>query len=130
MTHVGTGVPTGSRARPPFRTRLAPWRVSRLMAHIDENLEPGVSVVKLAHAACLSTSHFSKSFKSTFGCGPHAYVMRRRMELAQALMLSSRASLAEIAFRCGLVDQSHLSRVFRRWTGESPASWRSARLAE
>jgi transcriptional regulator GlxA family with amidase domain len=61
------------------------------------------------------------------GDSPHGYVMRRRMERAQGLMLSTDASLAQIAADCGLADQAHFSKVFRRFAGESPAAWRRAR---
>ncbi len=113
--------------QPLFDRGFAPWRVGRLMAHMERNLDLALSVVTLAHVVSLSPSQFSRMFKSTFGCGPHVFLMRRRIERAQSLMLSSRASLAEIALRCGLADQAHLSRVFRKVTGESPASWRRAR---
>jgi transcriptional regulator GlxA family with amidase domain len=56
--------------------------------------------------------------------------MRRRMERAQGLMLTSNASLAHIALECGFADQAHLSRLFLQFTGESPASWRRARASE
>jgi AraC family transcriptional regulator len=32
--------------------------------------------------------------------------------------------LSEIALSCGLADQSHLSRWFRRIVGETPHAWR------
>jgi AraC-like DNA-binding protein len=42
-------------------------------------------------------------------------------------MLTTRASLSEIALRCGMSDQSHFTRSFRRIVGESPSSWRLTR---
>jgi AraC-like DNA-binding protein len=49
------------------------------------------------------------------------------MERAQGLMLSTDKALSEIAAECGLADQSHFTRLFRRFVGESPAAWRRAR---
>jgi AraC-like DNA-binding protein len=57
-----------------------------------------------------------------------AAVIRRRVERAQGLMLSTDAPLSAIALDCGLADQAHLSRLFRRIVGESPRAWRRARL--
>ena len=48
-------------------------------------------------------------------------------ELAQALMLTTGASLCEIALSCGMSDQSHFTRSFRRIVGETPSSWRHTR---
>jgi AraC-like DNA-binding protein len=39
-------------------------------------------------------------------------------------MLETAAPLAEIAPDCGLADQNHLTRIFRRFTGMSPHRWR------
>ena len=48
----------------------------------------------------------------------------RRMERAKTLMLTTRDSLCQIALACGLCDQSHLNRLFRRVVGTSPWAWR------
>jgi len=55
---------------------------------------------------------------------PGAYVARRRIESACRAMLSSDASLADIALSHGFCDQSHFTRTFRRWMGLSPRVWR------
>jgi AraC-like DNA-binding protein len=39
-------------------------------------------------------------------------------------MLSTDAPLSEIALACGFTDQAHLSNLFRRRVGVSPAIWR------
>ena len=39
-------------------------------------------------------------------------------------MLETAALLAEITPDCGLVDENHLTRIFRRFTGMSPHRWR------
>jgi AraC-like DNA-binding protein len=46
------------------------------------------------------------------------------VEYAKQRMLTTNAPLCEIALDCGLADQSHLSRVFRRVTGTTPSAWR------
>jgi AraC-like DNA-binding protein len=42
-------------------------------------------------------------------------------------MLTTGASLSEIALSCGMSDQSHFTRSFRRIVGETPSSWRQTR---
>jgi AraC-like DNA-binding protein len=51
------------------------------------------------------------------------------VEHAQRLMLATDAPLSQIALDCGLADQAHFSRLFRRFVGESPRSWRRARVS-
>ncbi len=109
---------------------MAPWQIRRLKTHIDENLSTSLRCEDLARMVRLSVSHFARTFKHSFGYSPHAFLMRRRMEHAQGLMLASNASLGQIAQECGLSDQAHLSRLFQQFTGESPGAWRRARANE
>jgi AraC-like DNA-binding protein len=69
-----------------------------------------------------------RAFRESFGAPPHTYLMRRRMERAQDLMLSTETSIGQIALDCGFADQSHLTRLFHKIVGESPAAWRRARI--
>jgi len=115
------------KERHAYRGGLAPWQVRSVTTYIDANLNASLSCEVLARLTNLSVSYFSRAFKCTFGCSPHVFLMRRRMERAQGLMLKTNAPLAHIALECGFADQAHLSRRFLEFTGESPASWRRAR---
>jgi AraC family transcriptional regulator len=108
---------------------LAPWQVRRVTTYIEANLSACLSCEGLAQLANLSVSHFARAFKCTFGYSPHAFLMRRRMERAQGLMLETKIPLAQIALECGFADQAHLSRLFLRFTGERPSSWRRVRAS-
>jgi len=112
-----------------YRGGLAPWQVRSVTTYIDANLSAPLSCEELARLARLSVSYFARAFKCTFGYSPHVFLMRRRMERAQGLMLKTNAPLAQIALDCGFADQAHLSRLFLRFTGERPASWRRARAS-
>ena len=107
---------------------LAPWQVRRVMAHIEMNLDTTMRNKDLATLVRLSEFHFNVAFRNSVGEPPHGYIIRRRMERAQGLMLSTEKPLSEIAIECGLADQPHLTRLFRRMVGESPAAWRRARF--
>jgi AraC-like DNA-binding protein len=107
---------------------LAPWQVRRLRTHIEENLGGTIYCEDLSRLVSLSLSHFMRAFKESFGCAPHTFLIRRRMERAQGLMLTTDEALGQIALMCGLADQSHLTRLFQKWVGESPAAWRRARM--
>ena len=74
-----------------------------------------------------SGANFSRSFKQAFGEPLYAYIVRRRLEEACHLMLTSSASLAEIALSVGFSDQAHLSKLFRQAIGQTPSNWRRER---
>jgi AraC-like DNA-binding protein len=121
------GVPRSGDRRPRIRGGLAPWRARRLVAHIDARLARRVSVAELARLIGVSSGHFSRAFKQTFGVPPRSFLMRRRIELAQGVMLRTDLTLSQIALRCGLFDQPHLSKIFHSVVGEAPSAWRRAR---
>ncbi len=106
------------------RGGLAPWQVRRVSAYVEANLGQTISVGDLAAEARLSNGHFCRAFKATLGETPHTYVVRRRVEQAQLLMLTTTDPLSQIAAVCGLTDQAHLTRLFRRFVGQTPLSWR------
>ena len=109
------------------RGGLAPWQIRCVTSHIEANLHAKITTEDLARLARISLFHFAHAFKRSFGQSPHRYVLRRRTEHAQGLMLASDASLGQIALECGLADQSHFTRLFHRFVGESPGAWRRAR---
>jgi AraC family transcriptional regulator len=106
------------------RGGLAPWQANRVRAYIADHLASHIRATELAAMVELSTSHFFRSFRETFGRSPAAYIMQQRMLRAQGLMLNSRRSIAEIALDCGMCDQPHFTRVFRRVVGLNPRAWR------
>ena len=109
------------------RGGLAPWQVRRVTDYIEEHLSSTIRLQDLAGVARLSHSHFCRAFKESLGHPAHAYVMRRRVHRAQGLMLTSGESLSQIAALCGMADQAHFCKLFRRLVGESPNAWRRAR---
>jgi AraC-like DNA-binding protein len=106
--------------------QLATWQVNRVVAYIEANLATGMQAKDLAAVVNLSTSHFFRGFKVSTGMTPFEYVAHRRVELALKLMRTTRDPLSQIAFQCGLCDQSHLCRLFRRLVGQTPDAWRRA----
>jgi AraC family transcriptional regulator len=109
------------------RGGLAPWQLRRVVGHIEANLETSIRNTDLATVARLSPFYFNVAFRKSIGDSPRGYIIRRRMERAQGLMLSTDASLSDIAATCGLADQAHFTRLFRRVVGETPGAWRRAR---
>jgi len=61
---------------------------------------------------------------------PHNYIVSRRVEYAKDRMANSNDSLSVIALDCGLSDQAHLSRIFRRAMGTTPSAWRRFSMSQ
>ena len=113
-----------SSAGGTVRGGLAPWQVLRVRAFIDSNLHRSIHIRDLCAVVRRSPAYFCRKFKLAVGESPHAYVVRKRLERACQLMVTSAAALSEIALSAGFSDQAHLCRHFRGAFGQSPGSWR------
>jgi AraC family transcriptional regulator len=109
---------------PKARGGLAPLQESRAKEAMDANLDKEITIAQLACDCGLSTSQFARAFRQSTGCPPHRWLLQRRIERAQDLLLTSNKDLAEIARVCGFYDQSHLTRAFGQAVGTSPGLWR------
>lgn len=101
-------------------TKLQLQRATDFMqAHLGDSL----TLAELATATGLSPSHFARRFKVSTGVPPHQFLMQLRVERAKR-MLRGGTSIIEIALTCGFTHQEHMTRIFRRAVGVTPAAYR------
>jgi AraC-like DNA-binding protein len=77
----------------------------------------------------LHPTYFSDQFNRAVGLRPLDYLMRRRIERAQYLLLTSPASIKEIADAVGIPDAAYFSRVFSKLCRLAPKAYRAAHAA-
>ena len=106
------------------RGGLAAWQLHRLIDYIEPLLGEQITAKDLADRINISVGQLYRAFKVSVGVSPSHYITGRRVELACVMIKTTRAPLAQVAIACGLCDQSHLCRVFRRTLGMTPAAWR------
>jgi AraC-like DNA-binding protein len=99
--------------------------VGRLRDYLDAHVAQEVSLSDLARIGQRSRHTILRTFHKATGMTPHAYLLNRRVERARR-SLASGAALAETALECGFFDQSHFTRVFKRFTGVTPGQYRAA----
>lgn len=121
---VETEAPVREPRRP--KSGLPKWRFKRVAAYVDEHLGESVTLADMAAAAGLSRMHFAAQFRVLTGQRPHEYLLRRRIERAQQMLVETRDPLVEIALAVGFQTQAHFTTVFRRFVGDTPYQWRSA----
>jgi AraC family transcriptional regulator len=98
-------------------------RVHLVHEFIEAHIGESITLADLANVAALSPIHFARQFKKTTGRSPHQYLLHARVETAKRLLRTD-LSIAEIACRCGFSHQEHLTRIFGRFVGVTPAAYR------
>ncbi|AFK56545.1 helix-turn-helix transcriptional regulator [Tistrella mobilis] len=117
----------GALRRKPvtIRAGLAPHILRRVDDWIDAHLDQTITLDDLAALADLSGFHFHRMFHLSRGLAPHAWVTWKRVARARMLLRTDQP-IAAIAAACGFSSQSHLTRVFQRHVGKTPAVYRGA----
>jgi AraC family transcriptional regulator len=122
--HLFGGNSDSAPANLPRVSGLSKWRLKRATEYVMANLAEPISLADIAAATGLSRMHFAAQFRVATGLRPHEYLLQRRIERAQELLLSSRLSLVDIALDVGFKTQAHFTTVFSRVVGETPNVWR------
>ncbi len=118
------GNSSSARAFRPRVSGLSKWRLKRASEYVNANLSEPISLADIAAAAGLSRMHFAAQFRVATGLRPHEFLLRKRIEHAQKLLLTTRMPLVEIALDTGFKTQAHFTTVFVRLVGETPNVWR------
>jgi AraC-like DNA-binding protein len=99
----------------------------QLRALLDDRLGERVTLAAAGAELHATPAHLVRTFHHTFGLPPHAYLLGRRIEAARHLLLAGEP-IAQVAAGVGFVDQSHLTRHFKRHVGATPARYAAAGL--
>jgi len=116
-----------TRAERPKVGELARWRLKRAIDYIEARLDKPVSLADVASSAGLTRMHFAAQFRAATGLRPHEYLLRRRIERAQEMLLGTHMSLVDVALSVGFQTQAHFTSVFKRYAGQPPHAWRESR---
>jgi AraC-like DNA-binding protein len=112
-----------SRANVLVKGGLAAWQQRIVTAYIEEHLSEQVLLATLASLVRLSTFHFCRAFKQSFGVPPHRYHTGRRIERAKAMLAERKHSVTEIGLAVGFSETSSFTAAFRKITGQSPSRY-------
>ena len=116
-----------SRSSEPWQVQTAglpDYELRRLNDFIEANLEGEITLAAMVSACGIGAKSFVRAFAATTGKSPYQYVIAARVERAKRLIEQDQEGLAEIALRCGFSHQEHLTRAFRRLTGQTPGRYR------
>jgi AraC family transcriptional regulator len=95
-------------------------KLMRAVEYIQDQLDTDLTVSGIAQAVDLSPYHFTRLFKESTGQSPHQYVVDVRVRKAKELLTTGKFTISEAAHQVGFVDQSHLTRHFKRVFGLPP----------
>jgi AraC family transcriptional regulator len=110
-------------AKPSTRIELA-QRLNKAREFLESSLSESITLDDIARAACLSPFHLHRAFRKLHGETPQAYLSRRRLEKAAALLAETDLPVTEISLSCGHASLGTFSSSFRQQYQSSPRDFR------
>jgi AraC-like DNA-binding protein len=92
---------------------------------MDREYARALDVAALARTALMSSAHFARQFRATYGETPYAYLMTRRIERAKALLRGGELSVTEVCIAVGCTSLGSFSARFTQLVGETPTAYRA-----
>ncbi|OAB36047.1 AraC family transcriptional regulator [Paenibacillus glacialis] len=100
----------------------------QVISFLSEHYQESKSIESLSLQLNYSPQYLSRKFKEKTGLSPIEYVIRLRLEKAQCLLLTTDASLQEIARNVGYPDLFYFNRLFKKYMGIAPGKFRNNHL--
>ncbi len=113
-------------APPRGRAAISPFKLRRVVDHIETRIDSRITVQELAELAGLSSAHFTRAFRQATGEAPHHFILDRRVARVRELLRDPSLNLATVAARAGFASHAHMSSVFRQRLDMTPAAYRAA----
>jgi AraC-like DNA-binding protein len=119
---------SGAVARLPGKTwhrAGADARIGRAISRVERDLaDRQLSSTLLAEESGLTPNSFARLFRQQTGASPRHYLLSRRLESAATRLVTTDASVEQVASETGFCDRYHLSRHFSATFGQGPATYR------
>lgn len=113
-----------------FKNLTSIEKLSKILAYIDSHIEYNITVHELAEIAYMHPNYFIRLFKQQIGVPPIQYIARKKIEKAKELLISTQASVGEIAHDLGFSDLYYFSKQFKKNVGLTPSEFRQGAVVE
>lgn len=105
-------------------TEMVDSIIREALRYINHHYDSHLTREELARLTGFNASYFSRFFQKQVGRSFQAHLTRVRMDKTKQYLLSTQATLNEIALLVGYSDGLYLSRKFKQFTGISPSEYR------
>lgn len=106
------------------KTEVKDDRIQISLTYIRKNIYSHFDIDYLAKKACMSKDHFIRLFKRETGETPNIYIINRKMEIAELMLVTTVQPVKSIADMLGYEDYSYFTRMFKKVAGVTPQQYR------
>ena len=102
-------------------------RLMKVLAYANKHIHEEIDMDHLASVACITKYYLIRRFKQEFGLTPMHYIIKKKIERSQLLLLTSDKTVKEVAYSIGFNDHSYFIRQFKKIVGTTPLAYRQTR---
>lgn len=104
----------------------APRWLEKSKELLHDRFMESLTLDEIAENVGVNSSYLAQMFQKYYRDTVGGYLRRLRIDFARQALINSDTPLCHIALTAGFSDQSHLSRMFKRYMGVTPAQYRKA----
>jgi len=104
------------------------YHVTKAIKWIEVNYSRNMTIEEISDFVGLNRKYFSKLFKQSIGMSPQNFLIELRFNRACELMKNPYLSIGEISRSVGYADPLLFSRVFKKFKGLPPNSYRKSQM--
>lgn len=97
--------------------------IQNAIHYLEAHLEEKIHLQDVADYVHISASHLSRQFRKETGLSMTAFINKRRVDRAKALLSENQESVTAIALSCGFENLNYFSKIFREQTGMTPLNY-------
>ena len=97
---------------------------TRIKDYIDAHYLEDLKLPDIAAALHINPYYLSHTFKALTGVSPMSYIIQRRIDEAQSLLLTTNLTITAIAIECGYNNSNYFQSVFKNIVGMTPGKYR------
>ena len=108
---------------------FAPDAFEKIIVHLYKHFRENPRLDDIAHLVEMNPSYISRKFKEKFGISYMEFLTRLKLNYAKNLLVVSNYSVTDICYDSGFNSISNFMDAFKKYTGLTPAQYRTQNKA-
>ena len=100
-------------------------RAHEIAEYIRINAHHALSVEEVAAHFGYAPDHLSRILRQEFGMGTKAFIVEKRLECIESILLNTNEPIKDVALRCGFEDENIFAKFFKYHEGITPTEFRN-----
>ncbi|OYU83510.1 MAG: hypothetical protein CFE24_10920 [Flavobacterium sp. BFFFF2] len=101
-----------------------PFILKQSIAHINNHIESKIDIEEIASKTPWGYNHYIRIFKEYVGLTPYQYVVKKRIERAETILIETDVKIQQISYELGFDSHGAFTKLFKKITGKTPEQYR------